>query len=219
MLTPRKWVWDGPFLQAGWLDQGCADAPTVWEAQLPLAPEIESRLLALLSADERSRLGRLQLRADQQRFLAGRSLLRLLAGAHLRIPPERIEFGCGEHGKPFIRASKTCHFNISHSGELILLAFDNAREVGVDVEQMRMDADLEMVAKEILPGNEFNAWLGLEPEERCRKFFHEWTRRESAIKATGAGMVLRSDGPMGASLAWLELDLPPGYAGHVCSVA
>ena len=215
-LTTLKWIWNQTVPDADWLKRQGAQSPIVWQAQLTDAPAVEAHLISLLSSDERVRLARLRQRDDQRRFWVGRGLLRLLLGAHLNLPPARIEFGFGPFGKPFVRGQNPIHFNVSHSGEVVLLAFDAKREVGMDVEQMRWSPDLKNVARQLLSATEYDRWLSLEETGQCRIFFREWTRREAALKATGVGLAERQAFATPSRLDWFELALPDGYQGFVC---
>jgi 4'-phosphopantetheinyl transferase len=82
---------------------GCRkDVPVVWQARLTDDPAMETHLASVLSAEERSRLARLRQREDQQRFLIGRGLLRIILGAHLSVPAKCVDLAYGPFGKPFV---------------------------------------------------------------------------------------------------------------------
>src|SRR5215469_16877700 len=172
-LTPKHWSWGGTHPGKDWL-AGCPpDAPMVWLSRLADDPAIQSRLALLLSVEERTRLDRLRQQEDQQRFLAARSLLRTLIGAHLDMPPEHVKFDQGPFGKPFVVPfpnMPALQFNVSHSGKLVLLAFHPVHEVGVDVEQVRPGHDFEAVARRTFPTGEYRAWAALPPQERLTGF-------------------------------------------------
>jgi hypothetical protein len=99
-LTPRPWTWPSPHLVEGWLNECPNSVPVVWQAVVTDDAAILSDLISRVSAEERGRLERLQQPDDRRRFLIGRGLLRLLAGAQLGLPPERVEFQHGPFGKP-----------------------------------------------------------------------------------------------------------------------
>src|SRR5208282_6698557 len=90
-LTPRVWSWDDAHPGSRWLEGCPADAPLVWQSWLTDDPATQASLASLLSATEHARLDRLRIPEDQQRFLVARGLLRILLGAHLNVPAERIE--------------------------------------------------------------------------------------------------------------------------------
>src|SRR5689334_24773529 len=71
-----------------------------------------------------------------EREEAGRAVREIVA-AYLEASPDAIRIVTGEHGKPEL-ADGTLRFNLSHSGDLALVAVARERDVGVDVE--RIDA-------------------------------------------------------------------------------
>lgn len=215
-LTPQSWTWHNLQPDAAWLANCPADVPVVWQASLTDELGAQSYLFSLLSAEERSCLARFHQREDQQRFLIGRGLLRLLVGAHLNTPAERVEFGCGPFGKPFVGSragSAPLHFNVSHSGELVLLAFHPVLEVGVDVEEVRPAADLATIARQIFTADEHRAWLQLVPASQPAALYQAWTRHEAGLKATGRGFTGKQDTSLQCRLDFFDLLLPDGYQG------
>lgn len=217
-LTPQLWSWDGTQPAAAWLAQGPADVPVVWQASLADDSATQVHLISLLSADERVRLARLQIQDDQQRFLTGRGLLRLLVGAHLNLPAARVEFACGPFGKPFVvprAGTPALHFNVAHSGQLVLLAFSPTQEVGVDVEAVRPFLDLETIARQVFSADEYRDWLSLNLEDRRAAFYRAWTRHEAGLKALGSGITGERTAEPDARLKCFDLELPDGYQGAV----
>jgi 4'-phosphopantetheinyl transferase len=214
-LRPLLWRWEDPPPAAGWLDTLPKNLPAVYMAELTDESPALSKLALLLSAEERARLERLRVQNDQRRFLIGRGMLRILLGAHLRSSAREIEFQYGPSGKPFLAHQTSApppQFNVSHSGKLIVLAFHPAREVGVDVEEMRSHTDLEGVAERIFPADEFREWKTLGPRERHTAFFRLWTRHEARQKALGLGLA-GEDASGGKQVELWDLELSEGYAG------
>ena len=86
----------------------------------------------------------------------------------------------GSHGKPYFPGTDI-HFNISHSGDLKILAIAET-PVGVDIEKVRK-ADLR-VAKRFCE-NEYNYITQKDSEHR---FFEIWTKKEAYLKYKGTGL-------------------------------
>jgi len=216
-LIPQTWTWNRTAAPVAWLANGPATTPAVWQARLPADDSTRSRLFSLLSTDEGARWRRLQHRPDQLRFLAGRGLLRLLAGAQLNIPPEQIEFRLGPFGKPALKnlsGPPPLRFNVTHSGDLVLVAFSVAREVGVDLEQVKPMDDLDLTARRVFSEAALHQWLRLNPSERQAAFYQRWTQHEATVKALGQRL---PDGPAAETpgLFSCELKLPESYRGTV----
>jgi len=63
-----------------------------------------------------------------------------------------------------------------------------ARDVGIDIEVMARDVDIEGVARQAFSPVECEALTALSPEARPAAFFRVWTRKEAYVKARGDGL-------------------------------
>ena len=109
-------------------------------------------------------------------------------------------------------------FNISHSGDLILLAFHATDPVGVDVERQRPDWDWRPIARRCLDAATVESLLALAPAEAATAFVQAWCDLEAGLKARGVGLARASDGQsraMERRLRRWRLALPAGYGGSV----
>ncbi len=155
----------------------------VWHARLDTGqwPSAEN-----LPATERERAAAMRRPDARRRWRAARWALREVLGRYLERDPAAIELRFGERGKPLLAASdRSLHFNLSHSGELALIAISEEREVGIDVQL-----------------------IGSRPEA----FYGDWTRREAIAKCHGTG--LWAPLPT-AAVSVAEVDVRPGYAAAV----
>ena len=191
-----------------------------------------------LAPEERERAGRFRFEEDRQRYVYGRGLLRELTASYLTLHPESLQFHYTESGKPELPAEprqRQLGFNLSHSGERLLLAFAWDREVGVDVELLRSDLEVEEIAKRYFSSDEQRALLSLSATEQIPAFFRCWTRKEAYVKAVGGGLSLplsqfdvallpdapaallatRPDSQEAARWSLRNLDLGPDYAAAV----
>ena len=215
-ITPRKWLWDRAKPSPTWLGEGSTEYPVVWQAWLPGDSAIQSHLFSILSAEERARITRFHNEEDQQRFLTGRGLLRILAGTHLGMMPQRVEFGYGAYGKPYLVSTghmRGLHFNVSHSGKIVLLAFSFCHEVGVDVEEIRQTADLAETTRQFFMPEAYQSWLQLSSSEQLNEFYQAWTRHEAELKARGIGFIGEPRNAAVVTLECFDLELPDGYQG------
>lgn len=85
--------------------------------------------------------------------------------------------------KPLL-ASGTAFFNLSHSGELVVLAVAEC-DIGVDVE-MIMDCH-EATVKKMFSETQQEELLRLEGKERDERFTEIWTTYEAVLKLKGTG--------------------------------
>jgi hypothetical protein len=83
--------------------------------------------------------------------------------------------------------STTLHFNLTHTGDLALLAVAR-REVGIDVEQHRLVRNAVAIARRMWPPTWAAELEALGEPARSTRFLELWTRFEAQQKACGHGM-------------------------------
>jgi len=91
-----------------------------------------------------------------------------------------VEFLYGEKGKPYLKLNNDIYFNISHSGECLVIALSDS-EIGIDIERVR-DVNFD-IAKRFFCKEEYE-YISDDKE----KFFNVWTMKESCVKYTGRGI-------------------------------
>jgi 4'-phosphopantetheinyl transferase len=198
----------------------------VWRVDLDAAPDM---LRELLCAQERARAARIVHERDRMRWARSRGMLRLLLARYLDADPRELELEYGEHGKPRLRGgvkdeigrsawpdgASDLRFNLSHSGELLLVAVTAGREVGVDVEvtpdRTRGEIDEPAIAARVLGVAQARRLAELDGEERTAEFLRAWTMREAAVKCLGVGLAsMPVEGQAPAGGLWSsELDVGP----------
>ncbi len=94
----------------------------------------------------------------------------------------------GVHGKPFAPMLPDLHFNLSHAGPHLLLAFARGQTLGVDLEQRDRRLSIEGIAGRFFAPREAQALAGLPPEPQKETFLRLWTRKEAVLKAIGHGL-------------------------------
>lgn len=161
----------------------------IWRASLDLSKLLPENLLGTLSADELSRASRFRFEKDQRRFIGARGILRQILGAYLQKPPHSLQFLYGTNGKPTMACSEDpLQFNISHSDNMVLYAITHNRNIGIDLERIQEDVDIEEIANRFFSEAEIVSMQQLTESKRNELFFQYWTRKEALIKATGVGL-------------------------------
>jgi 4'-phosphopantetheinyl transferase len=191
----------------------------------------------ILSDDERIRADRFHDTKARVAFVVARNWLRRVLGLYTPIPPPQIRFGETAFGKPFLaneHSGRPIAFNLSHSGELAIVAVTDGMPVGIDIERIRP------VSAELLAGclaqRELAMLSALAPGLREESFIRCWTRKEACLKAIGVGLngspssfevsldpfrarllAVESD-PVEAELWQLaDLEPAPGYCGALAA--
>jgi 4'-phosphopantetheinyl transferase len=141
----------------------------------------------LLNADERARSDRFYFSRHKRRFTTARAILRIILARYLNTSPDRLEFTYNAHGKPAVNNSQKLQFNISHTGDLALLAVGKGYPMGVDIEQYSA-RPYEGIAKNLFSELEFEEFRKVPAALKPAVFFHVWSQKEAFIKACGLGL-------------------------------
>lgn len=141
--------------------------------------------LELLPSQTRQNILRYKKPYDLQRSLLGEIMARKVIANQINAPIDSIEITKSEKGKPFIITRKDAHFNISHSGNWVVMVFSN-HEVGVDIEKLK-PVDFR-VARRFFSPMEIADLEKLKGELKRDYFFTLWTLKESYLKLLGRGL-------------------------------
>jgi 4'-phosphopantetheinyl transferase len=173
---------------------GAADIH-LWRARLAANYAADFVLQQLLSEDEREHAARFRFEPDRRRYIAARSMLRRIVACYVAEAPDQLRFRNEKHGKPALVAQpeRCIDFNVSHSGELMVIAVARARKVGVDVEKIRVDIEADKIAERFFSPHEVRMIRSLPSDQRIRAFFCCWTRKEAYVKASGEGLAMALD--------------------------
>lgn len=206
----------------------------IWRVSSALTADSVKLLFSSLSDDEKQRASRFRFPTDRDRYIVSHGSLRDVLGRYLHRQPHQLTFSVNKYGKPSLAHSKL-EFNLSHSNDFALIAITQGRKVGVDVEHIRTDIEMENIARRHFSRVEISELMSLPPEQREAGFFNCWTRKEAYIKAQGVGLslpldsfdvslapdqpaILRETRPnLQEAACWslLSLEIHPKYAGAV----
>jgi 4'-phosphopantetheinyl transferase len=184
--------WTSPPDDLGWPE----DEVHVWRAMLDWPAEAIAALEPVLSPDERERVRRFHFERDRRCHLIARGLLRTLLGRYLGMAPDELRFDYSPFGKPSLAtglATRPLQFNVSHAGELVLIAVAAGRTLGIDVEHIRTDIAVGEIAERFFSAHERDALATLPGDLQQQAFYDCWTRKEAYIKAVGDGLSLPLD--------------------------
>ena len=90
----------------------------------------------------------------------------------------------GDYGKPSVRGTSIHHeFNVSHSGDYILIGITTGAQCGVDIEGSRAHISEQSIGESFFCPREIQ-WL----RQTEKGFFRLWTIKEAILKAVGRGL-------------------------------
>lgn len=146
---------------------------------------------SILAADEIARADRFHFEKDRLKFVRCRIALRDLLSKYMAIRAGEIRFEYQLGGKPQLsqkQNSRKVEFNVSHSGDIALIAVGAKQRLGVDVERIRDGIDTSSLAERFFSARERAGLRALPEKLRLQAFYACWTRKEAFLKATGDGL-------------------------------
>jgi 4'-phosphopantetheinyl transferase len=205
----------------------------VYKAELSAGESQIGVSAALLSPAERARADRFRFPHDRARYIMAHGALREIVGAYAGIPPERIEFSFSRYGKPALSGFQPgigIEFNMSHAGDVALIALSEVGPLGVDIEHVREETDPGQLAEACLTPGEIRMLGTMPVHERIETVYRWWTRKEALAKALGEGLaqpltryqvvppfVTREGGGPAGRHPWGVWDISP-YPGYVATL-
>ncbi len=159
----------------------------IWRFYIPDHTETIVNEYGLLSDEEKSKSDTYVQKVDRDRYVLARIMLRKLIPKYLNINSEDVYFDFNEFKKPILQNNSGFNFNISHSGDYVIIGFANRWPVGVDIEKMMTTLDLYDLIFRCMSKTEISVILN---SEFPRKVFYAfWTRKEALLKGSGVGLV------------------------------
>ncbi len=202
-------------------------AAQVWALRLDEVERAWPGCVSVLSAEETAGMRRFRSARDRVMHSVSRACLRLLLGRYREMPPEDIRFEKNGFGKLSLAGDQNAadmRFNISHSGEYVVLGFTLGRDIGVDIEAIKAIAEFGELAHDICSPEELRRLESVPVRDRLTELYRYWTLKEAYVKAIGVGLsfphrtvrVLATEKGYALDMAgtWsvLQYDGIPGYA-------
>ena len=160
------------------IDILCADISQISEADY-------ARLFEIASPQRQVRANRYVRWEDNVRCVVADALVRYAVNKSLGISEFTVTQDDG--GKPYIQGQTGFHFNLSHSGQLVVIAYGD-RPVGIDVQQVKTDTIKIKKICRLFASDEATYILEAENQLQIHRFFQIWTGKESYLKYLGTGL-------------------------------
>jgi hypothetical protein len=148
--------------------------------------------------------------------------------------PGQMDIEYTPNGKPYLAGhdpSNGLKFNLSHCGDVLVVALSRTAEVGVDVERVRAIPEWRRIADRVFDPatrEQLAAEIAVGVDERDA-FLRHWCRMEALVKATGEGVFGRdtrdaaNDAAVGRAQPRVidlpDLPLPAGDARYRAALA
>lgn len=163
----------------------------IWTVRLDATAQSIEAAEKCLPDEERTRAEQFRNLVARRNYVIAHAALRRILGKQLEVEPREIQFTTGAQGKPALAggAAGRLEFNLTHSGDLALVALSAQATVGVDVERVRSMPDALRLAERFFAAEETTQLKAVPEADRAATFLNLWTRKEALTKALGVGIV------------------------------
>jgi 4'-phosphopantetheinyl transferase len=161
----------------------------IWHIPLDPGSDVLRRCHDLLDEAERDRLARFASPDLARRYTVAHGAARQILGRLLDTEPSGIRYRLGTWGKPELVGHPEVFHNLTHSGDLALLAVSTDESVGVDLERLRPALPARALALRYYPPAEARAVVRQPDSEQPWWYQRFWTRKEACGKASGVPLM------------------------------
>lgn len=144
----------------------------------------------MLAEEEQHHARQLKNEQVHQRYVVVHGQLRALLARTLQRAPEKITIANAAHGKPYLADYPQLGFNLSHCGNVFVIALGWHCKLGVDIENSKPRTNLAALVNKCFAPEEALYWQQLPDAQKIAEFYRFWTRKEAFVKATGFGIAL-----------------------------
>ncbi|MCK9412000.1 MAG: 4'-phosphopantetheinyl transferase superfamily protein [Prolixibacteraceae bacterium] len=142
-------------------------------------------MFAVLTPDEIACVSRIRSSIQRKTWISCHVTLRIMLGNWLGMNPSDVEICKNRFGRPFL-ANSNLFFSLSHTNSSYLLGFSFAGKIGVDIEELSEEDDLNELIEYAFSKEEADFCKNGNLHDR---FLEIWTFKEAFLKATGVGLV------------------------------
>jgi 4'-phosphopantetheinyl transferase len=215
------------------INQLNTDSIQIWHGNIAAEDADYQSYWRVLDAAERAHAEKIKNDLLHKRYVETHGRLRNILGKILNEPPERININKTEHGKPYLADAPELVFNLSHSGNAMVIAVSWNCQLGVDMEYCKPRTSLAGLVDKCFAEEESRYWYKLSEAQKITEFYRFWTRKEAFVKATGRGIglglnrcvinpesqgeFLRIPAEYGQASMWHALDITLGQ-GACCAL-
>jgi 4'-phosphopantetheinyl transferase len=182
----------------------------LWRVRLDGVGTDDEILWGFLSANEQERAHRFRFDLLRQRFLRTHAISRNILARYQGIPAGDLAIQTLPEGKPYLADSGglDLKFNLSHSGDLMVMGVSRQVEVGVDVEVHSDSLDWRQIARSYFQPAELETLEKIEGGETQKvSFYLIWTMKEAYLKACGQGIAAG----LRQTIVNLKMGFPPVF--------
>lgn len=144
----------------------------------------------ILDANEQHHANAFKNERLRRRYVEIHARLRLVLADVTNAAPEQLRIHKAEYGKPYLPNYPELAFNLSHTGNKMVVAMAYNCGLGVDIEQCKPRKSLAALVDKCFAQVEKSYWQKLPESQQTQAFYRFWVRKEAFVKATGRGIAL-----------------------------
>lgn len=166
------------------------NAIELWHGELLGDADRYQAYWRVLDQSEQAHVEKLTNDLLHRRYVEVHGRLRMVLAETLDQPADNIRIEKSAYGKPYLADYPDMAFNLSHSGNNLLIAVGRDCRLGVDLEICKPRTNLSALVGKCFAEEEAAYWNNLPEVEKIPAFYRFWTRKEAFVKATGRGIAL-----------------------------
>ena len=127
----------------------------------------------------------------REQYITYRGVLRKILAHYVGIAPEEVMLRTNPAGKPYLDVStggNTVQFSASHSWGHALIAVTCQRNIGIDLQRIDPNGNIEQIAENRFSLQTQAAFNALPSHQRLLAFFRLWCLHEAYFKYLGGGV-------------------------------
>ena len=162
----------------------------IWSFNIIPPDNILEQYFDSLSDAEKIQVNKIRIDSVRRGKISSKFITKRILAWYLREEIDNINFSYNEFGKPEILHSinpLSLQFNISHSGDLGMIAITKGNSVGIDVEKIIDVTNVDEIINLCFSDYEINLLLELDQHSRMNMFYKIWTCKEAFVKTLGKG--------------------------------
>ena len=144
---------------------------------------LEEKLLSYLTEEEIIKSKDYKSEIAKINYLVSRAILNLSLKGLLEKGINDLRVKRDKNNKPYVENTLGLKFNISHTEDLVLLAFSK-REVGIDVEKINFKFEFKDILENCFTRDEI-----INIDNNIISFYRYWTAKEAYLKCDGIGLI------------------------------
>lgn len=153
-----------------------------------------SKASCSIQLEEKERIGRFVFKRDAKRSIIGQLMIRKFLTETTQLPWSKIKTKRDHNNKPIIEGFNF-NFNVSHDGNLVVLAGEENNVVGIDIMRncYKGGKTLNEFFRIMHKNFHLNEWAYINKgtnTEKINSFYRIWCLKESYVKATGTGLTI-----------------------------